>query len=276
MTIVTNPFRFPLLLLVSLLVSSAALAQPNDDEFNFDEIPLDEGALPYIGVGGGYVGFVSLMNFDALNALGSRLGMGSFDGQFWMHGGGGWTVVGLIPNLRIGVYGAAGSKVQTANPTIAGESYKRTLRYSVGVTTGHVDYVIPILTRGFAIVPGVMVGAGSDGLKLVQTRSDGEEIDNVFGGYAGFASDTVIINPRAANTRQTNLERSYLFLYPGLNIEYALTQFVMLRLGGGYHMSRVRGDWNDTEGTVVTGISEDLKPDGVMLHFGVFLGLFQQ
>lgn len=260
-------------LLVAFLVGipSTVLAQPQSDEFNFDDIPLDEGALPYIGVGGGYIAMFSFMDFTELNALNATLGLENFGDQLLMHGGGGWTVIGLIPNLRFGVYGAGGSTTKSADVSIGGQSLNRTTRFDVGFTAAHIDYAIPLLFPGFAVVPGVMVGAVSNTFKVVQTETDGASLSDLIGGFPPSGSPSDALN----NNRQATMTRSTLFLYPVLNLEYAITQFAMIRIGGGYQFTGP-GNWNDTEGVAIVDVPEGIKSDGLMLNAGIFLGLFQQ
>jgi hypothetical protein len=265
-----HSLRLAALLLFLLGFVSVVSAQPPSDEFDFDEIPLDEGELPYIGVGGGYTLFLPLMNYDPLNAFSRNLGMGDFSGQLLMHGGGGWTVIGLIPNLRFGVYGAGGSKKITQGVAISGVDYDRTIRFDAGFTAAHIDYAIPIF-RSFSAVPGVMIGSGNNTLKVVQTQRTGATMDNFFGGFVG-----------GSDNRQATMTRSFLFLYPAVNLEYALTQFAMIRVGGGYQYSYFGSSsaWTDTEGIEIaegtTILANDIKSDGPMLNVGLFLGLFQQ
>lgn len=272
-------FLRPVALLLFLVgLSSIAMAQPPSDEFAFDDIPLDEGELPYIGVGAGYVGMLSFMNFDELNTLNGRLGFSAdddFKGPLLMHGGGGWTVIGLIPNLRLGVYGAGGSTSKSRTVAINGVDYNRAVRFDVGFTAAHIDYAIPLL-RGFAVVPGVMVGSGSNTYKIVQTQTAGANIENFLGGYSGFPPSGGSSTPFADN-RSSTMERSFLFVYPAVNLEYAITQFVMIRAGGGYQFTGLTGTakWLDTEGTELANVP-DISSDGPMVQIGVFLGLFQQ
>jgi hypothetical protein len=275
MSVQLTSLRRAALLLFLIGLSSVATAQPND-EFDFDEIPLDEGGIAYIGVGAGYVGMLSFMNFDALNTLNHRLGFASsddFKGPLLMHGGGGWTVIGLIPNLRLGVYGAGGSTTKSRSVAINGTDFNRTVRFDVGFTAAHIDYAIPLF-RGFAVVPGVMVGSGSNTYKVVQTQSAGANIENFLGGYSGFSDSTI---GSSADNRSSTMTRSFLFVYPAVNLEYAITQFVMVRAGGGYQFTNLFNDpvWFDTEGTEIANVP-DIKSNGPMVQVGIFLGLFQQ
>jgi hypothetical protein len=139
------------------------------------------------------------------------------------------------------------------------------MRYSVGVTAAHLDYVVPMLFPGFAVTLGTMVGASSHSLRISQTAEAGADFNTLVGGYT--AADSV--------NRQTLITRNNFFFYPGVNLEWAFSDFVLVRAGGGYHLSASIGDWTDTEETVVSNVP-DIKPDGWMLHFGVFLGLFQR
>ena len=62
---------------------------------------------------------------------------------------------------------------------------------------------------------------------------------------------------------------------PAVNLEYALTQFILVRAGGGYAIPLIKGSWDDTEGTEIRDVP-DISPKGPMLQLGLFVGLFQQ
>lgn len=264
---VVNTFRAVLAAMAALMLSTTAAFAQTDD-FDFDDIPIDEDEIPYIGVGGGYVNFYSPSLDPQLSTFAESIGLDPFDGGLLIHGGGGWTVVGLIRNVRVGLYTGGGASVQSKVLQIGGDSYERSLRYRVDLTAGHLDYVFPMFFRGFAVIPGVMVGASGHTISVTQTQQGGASFAEVIGGYG--TADSIRFN-----NRQTVMTRNNVFYSPVLNFEWAANVFVLFRLGIGYHGTLSIGDWTDGEGTTINDVP-DIKPDGVMGHFGVFIGLFQK
>jgi hypothetical protein len=259
-------------MLLAAAFSSVVTAQEGD-EYDFSDIPVEEDELPYIGVGAGYTLHVALMDGTDLNKLAADFGFGenALDGPLFVHGGGGWTAIGIIRNVRLGVFGGGG-RLETdmiERPIADTVSYKRTLRLTNGYTAALVDYAIPVLPR-FTIAPGVMLGGGTTTLTLVQSRENPAFTD--FFDTTTYNSD--VFNPN----RQSTISNSHLFAFPLVSLEYALTQFIMLRVGAGYAMElEFGGDptWEDEQGHPVSGVPE-ISAAGFRLHGGLFLGLFQQ
>jgi hypothetical protein len=260
--------RLPLLALILVALAMPALAQQGgEDDYDFSDIPVEEEEIPYIGVGGGYQLAISLFDLDPLNTVSSSLGMPAFSGPLFMHGGGGWTAIGVIPNVRLGVFGGGGSKEVTADTSIGGVDYKRALRFGSGYTAALIDYAITPFSK-FTIAPGVLVGAGSTTLDFAQTRSANATFASAF-------DSTALGNGGEAN-RQTAIERSYFLLAGQVNLEYALTQFILVRAGASY--SHSFGDasvWTNRHDVDVSGVPE-ITTDGLGFQVGLFIGLFQQ
>jgi hypothetical protein len=250
-----------------LLVSATTSAQEGD-EWDFDNVPVDDQALPYIGVGGGYIGMVGFVNYDELNGVAGSLGLPNFDGPLLMHGGGGFTAVYFFPNVRLGIFGLAGSKEVSGDVTLNTASYKRTLRFGLGMTALQLDYAIPLVGSLIAF-PGFMVGLNAHELDIMQYRNDNVGFDSLAGptGFTTPGSD-------AQFNRATHMSSGSVFLYPAVNLEFALTQFFLLRLGGGYGFNFRYGDWTTNNDVLVNNVP-DIKAAGPMVQFGVFIGLFQ-
>lgn len=238
------------------------------DTFDFDDIPVDDVRPPYLGVGGGYLGMLTFMNFDELNKLGTEFGLDDFSGQVFMNGGGGLTAIGVIANVRLGVFGAGGSLDRTVNVTLGGKTYTRTLRFGLGMTAAQFDYAIPIFD-GVTIFPGVMLGVGSSTLELTQTSAESPTFDDLVSASAFSDSGSVNFN------RSTKLSRSQFYLNPALNFEYVPIQFLMIRAGVGYGALVGSGDWSDQAGATVSN-APDIKANGLAVQFGLFIGLFQR
>lgn len=240
-------------------------AQGGDDDYDFSEIPVEEEEIPYIGVGGGYQLQMVLLNLDDLNNLSTSLGLDKFEGGLFMHGGGGWTAIGIIPNVRLGVFGGGGSKEVTDELMLGQVSHKRSLQFSNGFTAALIDYAFTPAGR-FTIAPGLMIGGGSTTVEYTQTRQD-----VTFTGLF----DSLAVNAPGSGNRQASMTRSYVHFVPMVNLEYPLTQFILLRVGGGYSMS-FGGTWSDRHGTDIPNVPDKLTADGPTLQVGLFLGLFQQ
>jgi hypothetical protein len=257
-------------LVLFLLGATLSLHAQEGDEYDFNDIPVDDQALPYIGVGGGYLGMVGLLNYDELNKIGEGLGMGTegFKGPMWLHGGGGFTAIYVVPNVRLGIYGSGGNKEVSRTVMLNNVNYKRTLRFNMSMTAVQADYAIPLVGKLTAF-PGIMFGLSNYELNAIQYKNDTVGFGSIFGSGGFDAADS------SANfNRETHLSTSTFFVYPAVNLEYALTQFFLLRLGAGYGWSFPYGEWETSNG-VVDKDAPNLKANGAMVQFGLFIGLFQ-
>jgi hypothetical protein len=245
--------------MLSLIITSAAIAQ-GGERFSFDDIPVDDSRQYYVAVGGGYLGMLAFMKFDELNKVSSSLGLPNYSGQLVLNGGGGVISLLIIPNVRLGVFGLGGSRVVSADVNTPDGKLHRSLRFASSMTGAQIDYAIRLL-RSVTVLPGVMIGAGGYSLELTQSAADSVDF------YALYGSDP------GAN-RNSRISSSHFFYYPAVNIEWAITQFVMVRAGVGYYGSAASSVWTDDNDRTVTRVP-DLNANGLRLQFGAFIGLFQ-
>jgi hypothetical protein len=260
-----RPGRFLITSLMAIamgIILSNTLSAQNTEEFDFDDIPVDDAGQYYVAIGGGYMGMVPFMKFDELNALSGSLGLGTFDGPLLLNGGGGLASILVVPNVRLGVFGVGGSRLVEATVATNNVNYKRSLRYGTSVTAAQIDYAIR-LVGSLTVLPGVMVGAGTRSLEFTQTRIDSA-------GFGGIFTPT----PGPDANHYARITNSYFFYYPAVNLEYAFTKFMMFRAGVGYAGSAWAGKWVDGAGAEIKGVPA-IKSDGMTVQFGLFVGLFQ-
>src|SRR5439155_12756408 len=77
--------------------------------------------------------------------------------------GQGFVTIPWVKNLRIGGLGYSGSSADCGciDTSVNGSSVNRYLTYEVGYAALTVDYVLPLRTGRFHIVPGVALGYGA-------------------------------------------------------------------------------------------------------------------
>jgi hypothetical protein len=253
------------LLLVALATFAPAWGQTQggDDAWDFTNIAADDQALPYIGVGGGYLGMVNFLNYDELNKVSASMGLGSFSGPMILSGGGGFTAIYIVPDVRLGVFGMAGSKEVNGTIPEGTGAVKRMLRFSQGMTGVQVDWAFPVFHGALTIFPGLMAAYNTFQLEGTQT----EAVDSLNFGNLLPAATSV--------DRSFRITRPYILLYPAVNFEYSLTQFFLLRVGAGYSFNFHINDWKTPDETAVTSGFPDFYGNGATIQFGFFIGLFQ-
>lgn len=260
--------------IVFFLAVCNVVAQPPEDDgeefddFNFDDIPVEDAELDYIGFGGGYLGSVSLVNYDELNAVSNGFGIGNdeFKGPMLLSGGGGFIGGIVVPNTRLGIYSVGGSKEATTN--LEGGEYRRTMRFSTGYVAAQLEYAIFLPGSGLMLFPGVMVGRSSSDIELNQTRISGLSFNNAFSppGFGSSGGDSLV--------SYAHITRNSLHLQPTATVDWAINSFLMIRGGVGYAFN-FGGTWTDPSGTEISDVPE-ITADGLNIHFGLFIGLFQK
>src|ERR1051325_4843257 len=167
--------RFFILALVSFLsvTGQRALAQITRDTTHWNDEELyteeDKSAPAFFSVGGGFMAGQFHSAFTKFNKnfvqpffAGSSPKVADYREQVWMFGGGGFVTIPWIKNVRVGGMGFSGtsSDCGCANDSINGTDVNRYLTYSVGYGALTIDYVLPLRTGHFHIVPGIALGYG--------------------------------------------------------------------------------------------------------------------
>ena len=117
---------------------------------------------------------------------------------------------------------------------------------------------IIVVSKSIAIVPGVGIGSGN----LIIDAFQGDNFD--WGN----------INPQADDVNWLKrAEAAYLVILPRLNVEWAVSDFVMLRAGASYSYASM-GDWKYNRAADLKNVPEDITASGLAFNFGLALGLF--
>jgi hypothetical protein len=237
-----------MILFAAATIFSYSQADINNVQFEESDVKIEKP--PYFGLGGGYVGNFIFLNLDDINTLAGSDGLSELKSPIYLSGAEGFTAIGLVPNLRIGFSGYSGfkktEKAQNFN-TIG-------IKYEVGFTGFAVDYGI-VLFKSFAILPGLNFGWSNI------------KIDKYTIGK--FSWNDLKQNAYTANV----VNGSFWFVQPKLNIEFAATPFLMVRLGCGYPVA-FGSKWKLGEVADIGDVPSGIKTQGFLLNFGLFVGLF--
>lgn len=229
-------------------------------ELTFDTEPIVEQKAPYFALGGGYVGTFLFNNFDDLNDLMKKNGydFDKFDSPMYTSGFSFFTAIGIVKNLRIGVTGQTKTINNEKSIVIGNQNYKLGFDYNTYFTGFSADYGI-VLFKSFALLPGITLGYNSITLQAYQHKDKYNWSDFKTG-----ADENNYLNKASG---------SFWYLQPALNIEYAVTPFLMVRLAGGYNFT-FGSSWEMNNSAELKGVPSGLNNNGMTLQLGLFLGLF--
>lgn len=270
----------PALLVFGLLLTAIpAYAQddPTDtgefDDFNFDEIPLDDyQKLDYVGFGLGYLGNYALLPLDEVNNIGAEFGLDPVSSGMLSHGFGVFLGGIGLRNIRYGFYNQFGSTESLKTVTLDdGQEYSRKLVFSSNLLSFQLDYAIFLpIQQGLVLFPGIALSRETSELELFQIKSDDLNYAELFNPNDYNSIDSVTVE----QNRYGRIVRNSFQIRPMVSLDFAINYFLVLRAGAGYSFN-LTGDWNHASRDPISGVPE-IKSDGLLFQFGLFVGLFQK
>ena len=253
-----------ILLLMSVLMLPMFLtAQDDDIDLPFDNEPLTEDARTYFVVAGGITYdflMIDEMNLNSFSAFPEITGQ-PFSSPLQLIGGQGVIGIPWVKNLRLGVFGYGGSvesEISTykgtnpdSSPTGIDFDVQSKLTASMFGFSAHYGYV-PF--EHFAILAGVNTGWGD----LT---------------YENYSAPNINTENATFVTGMDRFEKNYFFVMPNIQLEYAITSFIVLRADASYNLTLGQ----DKEWTYnylgKSNINPDLNLNGMKVGFGVMVGL---
>jgi len=274
--------------LTAFLFSYSAFSQDDDFEnYRFDDDKVSTQKTPYFALSFGVTTSFLFMNYDDINSklkcsdptckvLHYSLDALDFSGPVVGLGFNFFTALSpLVNNARLGVSYFSGSQtnefddkttfIDPQDPQLKEQqiniNYNRKLSISdVGL---HFDYAF-VPMKSLAILPGIGIKTGSMTLEQYETTLPRD-----------WNESPVLTTGAIPNEK---LEYSYVAFAPQLNIEYALTGFLMLRASGSYMLAVdspfSKNAWTINGNNPYTGVPKSVKPQGFSATIGLYLGLF--
>ncbi len=250
-----------LALLFFILIIPANAQDDELDNLNFDTEPLQQEPPPYFGIGGGYLATFHFANFDDLNTFlsNNNFQVPEFEAPVFLSGAHGFTGIPWIPNLRVGFYGMSGVASSEAKATVNNADLDRTVDYTLVFTGFSVDYGI-VLFKSVAVLPGIGLGWSNLQIDTYQGPVD-IEWGNITPGQVG-------------DSFFHTMERSAYYIQPNIDIEFALQDFLMIKLNGGYTLNFAESDWQFNNISNLNGVPDGINKNGPYAQIGLYIGLF--
>jgi hypothetical protein len=215
-----------------------------------------------IGGGGGFTPVFLFWNVDALNEFIPSNAQKFDKNPIALFGGQGYAYIMLLENLRVGGLGVGGSVKTSALER--NTNIRRDIEVAINFGGVTVEYVIPIMER-LDIVPGILLGGG--GMEITTTRNTQR---STFGWDELW--NEIEFNSAVPNLTRS-IEGSFFVYQPSLQIEYALLQWLGLRVGVSY-VGMISPTWKLDEQFDVAGVPNKINGNGFVIHTGIFLGTF--
>lgn len=224
-------------------------AQEDEIELTFDNEPLKQESLDYFVLIGGITFDWLMINESNLNSFfNDESGKLQLSGPIQLTGGQGSTGIPWVKNLRLGVFGYGGSiESEIVEDATLTQSSLTASMFGFSIHYGYVPF------QNFAILAGVNAGWGDMTYEVYNALSTKE---NVFSGNG-----------------TNRLVKSYFFAMPNIQLEYALANFIIMRVDASYNLTIGQdADW--TYNTLGSNcVNPDFDLSGLKIGFGVMVGL---
>ena len=249
-------------LLITMLVPLASAQE--------EPIPPRRTTAPKVGLFAGYTPGLLFVNVTPVNEflLGTGAAPLSDDGMF-MQGGAGALYILVVPNVRVGFMAMGGGRTSTTVNVGTGIRQDVNINVSFGGFT--FDYVWTVVPK-LDVAVGTMIGWGGMDLTLrKQLPGEGQTWDREKDLFANWPGSPGV--PVTGNVLTRNLSGSFFTLIPALNVEYAISGWIGVRLGASY-VAMLAPSWTLDGEYDLAGVPSSVKGNGFMLNAGIFVGTF--
>ena len=230
-----------------------------------EPIPPRRTKAPKVGLFAGYTPGLLFFSVSPVNDFLSGTGAAPMnDEAMFMQGGAGALYILVVPNLRVGFMAMGGVRNSTTTNIPTGVRQDIDVNISFGGFT--FDYVWTIVPK-LDVAVGTMIGWGGMELTLrKQLPGPGQTWE----GEKDLFTDW---NTTTGNVLTRNLAGSFFTLIPALNVEYAISGWVGVRLGASYVLM-MAPSWTLDGEYDLAGVPGSVKGNGFMLNAGIFVGTF--
>lgn len=230
-----------------------------------EPIPPRRTKMAKVGLFGGFTPGVLFADMKPINDYLKAAGAAPVgENGIFMYGGGGAIYIMLLPNVRVGGLGMSGS---VSSSSLSG-GVRKDAEISAGFGGVTVEYVFNVAPR-FDIALGTMIGGGGLDITL---RQDAGGNKTWFQEWSSFGSGNYE-SAGQVNNVERELGGSFLVLIPSVNLEYAITGWIGVRLGASY-VSMSVPSWSLDSKHDLLGVPSSISGKGFMINAGFFLGTY--
>jgi hypothetical protein len=223
----------------------------------------DEVKDSYFGIGVGYTGTLVYTDVSDLSKKLTEFGFAdkSLVSPIYLNGIGFFTSIPYIPNLRIGLQYAGGSKqLDYSKDTISMRS-----DYSLNYLGLKLDYCL-VPFKSFTVAPGVEFGFGSMAFDIIQNSQ---------------ALDWNNLKPDMTNKNFSHkISSNFVYIRPTVSLEYNLTNWMQVHFKVDYAVSFMnnnfltKNQWNYNNIGGIKNIPNTVNASGLGFQLGFYFGLF--
>lgn len=258
-----NKFLF---ILVTLFLAIPLISQDKDDDEDNSSTSHSYWNRSKIGGAGGVTPIVGMFDNKEIDKFLTASGLPVLGTDpIYLVGGEGYGYIMFLKNVRMGGFGASGSRNVAAIQTIpGGGTLRKEVDYEISYGGFLIDYVQPIAYR-LDIALGATIGGGE--LNLTMRRDDGKfkEWDTLWNDFG---------TPSTQATGYTRkLNGTFVVFNPHINIEYSLLTWLQIRIGAGYPIM-FSPEWQLDDKYDINNVPTKIKASGYTINAGIMFGFF--
>jgi hypothetical protein len=249
-----------LFLIITMLVPLASAQE--------EPIPPRRTKAPKVGLFAGYTPGMLFFDVAPINEFLSGTGAAPMnDEAMFMQGGAGALYILVVPNVRVGFMAMGGSRTSTT--VNADTKIRQDVDVNISFGGFTFEYVWTIVPK-LDVAVGTMIGWGGMDLTLrKQLPGEGATWD----GEKGVFTDWNNASVNGMTTLTRDMSGSFFTLIPALNVEYAISGWIGVRLGASY-VAMMAPSWSLDGDYDLAGVPSSVKGNGLMLQAGIFVGTF--
>lgn len=238
----------------------------SDDELlsGFDYEPAhsddDNNSYNVLGIGWNFGAFFN-ENGNFSDYMQSQFGMGKIEMPIFMNGFAAKIALEPTKHFSFGIQYLTGSKkyeMKTLPDPL--KDYSRYLKYNTSYLNLSIDYAFVPL-KHFAILGGVGFGLSNLEINYSQIKSDYDY------------SKEFIPTDNDPNTKMYKMNGSFFSVDPHISLQYVLSSNFMLNVTGSYAFP-FSANWEYNNYAKMSGVPNELKPQGWTVSLGLYLGIF--
>jgi len=248
-----NPMKKLLFFILILISLRTSFAQEGEDI----------GWVARFGAAGGFSPTLVFPNVDAINQQLTKLNIPTLSNGMFIYGGGGFAYVMIVDNLRLGGIGLSGSQSTSGklSAIYLGNSFELKHSYSFGGLT--IEYTLPFINK-IAVSIGGIIGLGT---QTVETFLNDGKYD-----WNSIWPPSVASSFGYRLAIKSELKNNFIAFTPTLNVDFPLSRFIAVRVGGGYVLP-IKEKWEVNNGQEIIGIPGDMKANTFFIQTGIYFGL---
>jgi hypothetical protein len=254
--------KYTFYIIAALFLTIPLLSQDKDDDENNTSRSYSYWNRSKIGGAGGFTPIAGMFDNKEMDKFLTSSGLPTLGSDpIYLIGGEGYGYIMFLKNVRMGGFGASGSKTVSS---IAAGNLKKEVEYNVSYGGFLMDYVQPIAYR-LDVALGASIGSGEINITMRRDDAGFKTWDTLWTDFGNLSTK--------AGSYTRKLNGTFVVFNPHINIEYSLLTWLQIRIGAGYPIM-FSPEWKLDEKYDINNVPSKIKASGYTVNAGIMFGFF--